>query len=491
MFGLGKKKADDPNQLTQPVPQGWKIADLGLLGSGGMSRVYRVRDDELEREVALKVLRPELLKDDDALDRFIDEAKITAQLDHPNIPPVYALATDKKRSTCFTMKVLEGRSLQEMLLDPANATMEGMFKALEVLVRVCDAVAFAHSRGIFHCDLKPQNVMVAEHGQIYVVDWGLARRKKSLPTQAEDNEGAIGTPAYMAPEQARGQNYAIDERTDIFLLGGMLFRILVGRPPYVARTAEETLALAEQGEITPPESLVPKGTQLPRRLVTIAMRALEHKPEHRYQTVGELRAELEDFIRGTARLPEKTFMPGEVIVREGDSGDCAYIILDGHCQASREVAGKKQMLRLMGPGEMFGEAAILNNTTRLATVTALMETTVAVVDRQYLEEEMQRTSLMALAVRTVATCFLDLNGQTAALLQEQTYVRAVDLCLRELTLRGKTGNDGFSKWVPWKALLQRIAEKTKLDPAAISERVARQTGFQIDTHADRLTLKDD
>ncbi len=491
MFGLGKKKADDPNQLTQPIPQGWKVADLGLLGSGGMSRVYRVRDDELEREVALKVLRPELLREDDALDRFIDEAKITAQLDHPNIPPVYALATDKKRSTCFTMKVLEGRSLQEMLLDPANHTTEGMFKALEVLVRVCDAVAFAHSRGIYHCDLKPQNVMVAEHGQIYVVDWGLARRKKDLPTQADDNEGAIGTPAYMAPEQARGQNYAVDERTDIFLLGGMLFRILVGRPPYVARTAEETLALAEQGNITQPELLVPQGTQLPRRLVTIAMRALEHKPANRYQTVGELRADLEDFIRGTARLPEKTFMPGEVVVREGEVGDCAYIILDGHCQASREVAGKKQMLRLMGPGEMFGEAAILNNTTRLATVTALMETTVAVVDRQYLEEEMQRTSLMALAVRTVATCFLDLNGQTAALLQEQTYARAVDMCLRELTLRGKPGNDGFSRWVPWASLLQRIAEKTKLDPAAIAERVARQQGFQIDTHADKLTLKDD
>src|SRR6185436_2391987 len=153
----------------------------------------------------------------------------------------------------FTMKVLEGRSLQEILLDPANATQEGMFKALEVLVRVCDAVAFAHTRGIFHCDLKPQNIMVAEHGQIYVVDWGLARRKKDLPTQEKDDEGAIGTPAYMAPEQARGWNYAIDERTDVFTLGGILYRILAGRPPFVAKTAEETLNLAEKGTVTPPE----------------------------------------------------------------------------------------------------------------------------------------------------------------------------------------------------------------------------------------------
>ena len=487
MFGLGKKKADDPNQLTQPIPAGWKVADLGLLGSGGMSRVYRVRDDELEREVALKVLRPELVRDDDALDRFIDEAKITAQLDHPNIPPVYALATDKKRSTCFTMKVLEGRSLQEMLLDPSNHTMEGMFKALEVLVRVCDAVAFAHARGIYHCDLKPQNIMVAEHGQIYVVDWGLARRKKDLPAPKDDDEGAIGTPAYMAPEQARGQNHAIDERTDVFTLGGILFRILVGRPPYVASTAEATLALAEAAEIVQPEQLVPRGTQLPRRLVTIAMKALSARPEHRYENVGAFRADLEDFIRGTARLPEQTFQPGELIVREGDTGDCAYIILDGHCQADRMVGGKKQMLRLMGPGEMFGEAAVLTNSPRLATVSALMETTVAVVDRIYLEEEMQRTSLMALAVRTVATCFLDLNGQTAALIQEQTYARAVDLCLRELALKGQVG-PGPSRFVPWSPLLQRIAEKTKLDAAAIAERVARQAGMQIDTHADKLTL---
>ncbi|MBK7857212.1 MAG: protein kinase [Archangiaceae bacterium] len=488
MFGLGKKKnADDPNQLNQPIPAGWRIADLGLLGSGGMSRVYRVRDDELEREVALKLLRPELIKEDEALDRFIEEAKITAQLDHPNIPPVYALATDKKRSTCFTMKVLEGQSLQELLMDPKNKSPEGRFKALEVLVRVCDAVAFAHERGIFHCDLKPHNVMVAEHGQIYVVDWGLARRKAKLPAVNDDSEGAIGTPAYMAPEQARGENWAIDPRTDVYLLGGILYRILTGRPPFVASTAEATLELAAKGDIVPPDTLVPKATPLPRRLVHIALKALARRPDDRYPDVAAFRADLEDFIRGTARLPERTFQAGEVIIREGEQGDCAYIILDGHCQANRVVAGKTEMLRLMGPGEMFGEAAVLTNSPRLATVTAMMETTVAVVDRIYLEEEMQRTSLMALAIRTVATSFLDLNGQTAALLQEQTFAKAVDLCMRELALRGEVG-PGPSRAVPWSPLLAKLAAKTRLEPAALSERVARQAGFQIDTAKDLLTL---
>ena len=373
-------KKDDPNALNQPVPPGWSITDLGMLGKGGMSQVFRVRDETLGREVALKVLRPELLKDDDALATFVDEARITAQLDHPNVPPVYALSADKKRSTCFTMKVLEGSTFQQMLEKNKHGGIEALFAALEVMIRVCDAISFAHSRGIIHCDLKPANVMVGDHGQIYVVDWGLARRKELLPKEGEDDGRAVGTPAYMAPEQARGNNHLIDERTDVFLLGGMVYRLLVGKPPYVAATAEDTLELARVGSFPPPEVVAAPGRPMPPRLATICRKALAPQKEHRYQAVSELRKELEEFIHGTARLPEQTFQPGEVIIKEGEPGDCAYIILDGHCQVTRVVAGKKQNLRLLGPGEMFGEAAVLTNNPRLATVTALMETRVTVVE---------------------------------------------------------------------------------------------------------------
>ncbi|MBL8934980.1 MAG: protein kinase, partial [Archangium sp.] len=127
-------KKDDPNGLNQPIPPGWDITELGLLGQGGMSRVFRVRDEALGREVALKVLKPDLLKDDDAVVTFIDEAAITAQLDHPNVPPVYALSADKKRSTCFTMKVLEGFTFQQMLEKRKNDGVEGLFAALEVMI---------------------------------------------------------------------------------------------------------------------------------------------------------------------------------------------------------------------------------------------------------------------------------------------------------------------------------------------------------------------
>ena len=274
MFGLGKKKADDPNQLTQPIPPGWKMVDLGLLGSGGMSRVYRVRDESLGREVAFKVLRPELLEGRRGARplRRRGEASPRSSTTRTSRRSTRS-PSDKKRSTCFTMKVLEGRSLQEMLLDPSRReAIDGLFPALEVLVRVCDAVAFAHSRGICHCDLKPQNVMVAEHGQIYVVDWGLARRKANLPAEGDDDDGAIGTPAYMAPEQARGQNHA-HRRAHRHLRAR---RHAVPHPRRAAavrgedrRRARSTLAT--EGDRQPPDAgRAEVGTQLPRRLVAIA-----------------------------------------------------------------------------------------------------------------------------------------------------------------------------------------------------------------------------
>ncbi len=488
MFGIGKKSADDGQALTQPIPAGWKVVDLGLLGSGGMSRVYRVRDEALGREVAFKVLRPDLAKEDIALERFIEEARITAQLDHPNIPPVYALASDRKKSACFTMKLLEGRSLQQLLEVNEDENVDGLFPSLDVLVRVCDAVAFAHARGILHLDLKPSNVMVGEYGQIYLVDWGLARRKDELPTAKNDDETAHGTPAYMAPEQARGQNHALDERTDIFALGGILYRILAGRPPYVAATGQATFELAVKGHILPPGEVATLGQLMPRRLVAICMRALSAEAGQRYPTVAALKRELEDFIRGTARLPEQHFKAGDVIINEGEKGEAAYVILEGHCQASRVVGGKKQLLRLLAQGEMFGETAVLTGAQRSATVTALVDTTVAVVDRAFLHEEMERTSLISLAIRTVAASFLDLNAQTTALFEEQTRVKAVELALTELALLGAAEADG-SRWVGWRALLAKISESTGLSAEVITERLERHPGLVVEPATDRLVLK--
>jgi CRP-like cAMP-binding protein len=139
---------------------------------------------------------------------------------------------------------------------------------------------------------------------------------------------------------------------------------------------------------------------------------------------------------------------------------------------------------------MFGEAAVLTHSPRFATVTALMETTVAVVDKSYLEEEMHRSSLMSLAIQAVAASFVDLNSQTTALLMERNFTSALDVCLRELALKGQQG-EGGSRFVPWNSLLERLVQKTKIGESDISDRVARQPGFRIDTQSDRLILLQD
>jgi serine/threonine-protein kinase len=281
-------------------------------------------------------------------------------------------------------------------------------------------------------------------------------------------------------------NFALDERTDLFALGGILYRILAGRPPYTGSSSDNVLEAAARASVTSPEQVKRQPGQLPRRLVAICMKALAVDPAQRYQTAGELKKDLEEFIRGTAQLPQLTFKPGEAIVREGEHGDAAYIILDGHCQATRVVAGEHQNLRLLGPGEMFGETAVLTGAPRSATVTALVDTTVGVVDQLYLQEEMERSSFISLAIRTVASRFLDLDAQTSALMAKEKLNHVVDATLRHLALQGVDGPGGVRR-TPWRALLVKLSNETGLTQEEISDRVLREPGFTVEN--EQLVLR--
>ena len=469
MFGFGKKRVDDGKSLTQPLPEGWQVVDLGLLGSGGMARVYRVRDEVLGREVALKVLRPELMKNDAAMASFVTEARITALLDHPNIPPVYALANDRKRTSAFTMKVLEGTTLQELLDENERDGVDGVSAALEVLLHICDAVAFAHSRGVLHLDLKPSNVIVASFGQIYLVDWGIARRKEELPQEPVAAESAQGTPTYMAPEQAAGELWKVDERTDVFGLGGVLYRILCGRSPHAAATAEKAFEKAVAGLVTPPD-LVPGRSALPRRLVAICMKALAANPAQRYQTVEAFQGELQRYARGLSQLPQHRFKAGEAVISEGEPGEAAYVIVEGQCVATRLVAGQPQELRRLNPGELFGEAAVFTGQPRSATVTAVTDAVVGIIDQAALREEMERTSFMSLAIRTVASTFLDLDRQLARQRQQGQVVEQV---LRELAFSG-------ARRTPWQPLLAKLVRSSAATEDEVSSWVLGATGLSLE-----------
>jgi tetratricopeptide (TPR) repeat protein len=242
------------------------------LARGGMGIVYRARDDSLGRDVAVKVLHERYLVDSLFGTRFLDEARITAQLQHPAIPPVFEVGRLADERPYLAMKLIKGRTLEELLEERAGpAADRGRF--LSVFQQVCQAVGYAHSRRILHRDLKTANVMVGAFGEVQVMDWGLAKLLERgggvAPDPVADTEATcgtviqtarerdsatqagsmLGTPAFMSPEQAGGELDRLDERTDVFGLGAILCVILTGQPAYVGKSAEEVRLMAIRGTL--------------------------------------------------------------------------------------------------------------------------------------------------------------------------------------------------------------------------------------------------
>jgi len=203
-----------------------KFIECELIGQGGMGSVIRAFDTDLQRDVAIKVLSPDS-SSEGAIARFIEEARIAGRLEHPNIVPVHEFGTDARGVRYLCMRLIEGETLEDTLNWAGLSRLEPDFlrDLMQVFLKVCDAVAFAHSRGILHRDLKPSNVMIGDFGQVYVVDWGVARPTprfvsggESVAEPHSDPFGAVvGSPHYMAPEQLRGQHADLDERPDVFL----------------------------------------------------------------------------------------------------------------------------------------------------------------------------------------------------------------------------------------------------------------------------------
>ncbi|MCP4678923.1 MAG: serine/threonine protein kinase, partial [Deltaproteobacteria bacterium] len=211
----------------------------GQVGSGGTGIIEEVFDKNLLRSVARKVIKPDRVEDEAACGYLVEEAQITAQLNHQQIVPVHELGIDDEGHLYFTMKLIKGRTFKEIIREKgfSERTKRELFEQLQTFIKVCDAVAFAHSRGVIHRDLKTENIMVGEYGEVYLMDWGLAKLKERRPSRMDressidnrqeyvlpDEDGMVrATLAYMAPEQARGDVEAVDERTDVFCLGGIL-----------------------------------------------------------------------------------------------------------------------------------------------------------------------------------------------------------------------------------------------------------------------------
>ncbi len=387
----------------------------GTVAKGGMGSIIDVFDHRMQRQVAMKVLHSDLVHRQGELEIFVREAQITGQLDHPNIVPVHDMGQDVE-PPWFAMKLVQGQSLAERFrrLGPGKLPGVEIETFIKAMIKVCDAVAFAHSRAVLHLDLKPHNIMVGSHGQVYVMDWGIAIRCRRAEDghlrPIEATKGLRGTLAYMAPEQARRGMAGVDERTDVYGLGAVLYEFLTGRPPFEPRgVLEDVVRVADNVVIDPLES--PTLRQPPPGLAAIATRALALDPNDRFQDVPAMQAELEALLRGGGWFRERQFEAGSTIVREGEPGETAYILTGGHC----DVFKRSLHLRRIGPGEVFGETAILTSGQRTATVVAVDEVSVLVVTREALERELDSRGWLGPLVRALAERFREADEERARL----------------------------------------------------------------------------
>lgn len=325
------------------------------IARGGMGSILEAEDCKLKRVVALKVMLLDASTDASTRQRFLREAEVLAMLAHPNIVPIHDIVWEDGLPLFYSMKMVKGRTLQHILTalqhhEPKALRDYTLDRLLLIFRKVCDAMAFAHSKGVLHRDLKPENIMVGEFGEVLVMDWGLAKMRNEECGMRNAEEGAqdhssftdplpgsaartldgavMGTPQYMSPEQAMGQVNDLDERSDIFSLGGILYAILTLRPPVEGKTLQEVLEKVIGAQITSPSATTTDrgqklrkgdvleaklikplphapGGRVPAALSSVAMKALRLEKDQRYQNVSALSADIEAYQGGFATAAEQ------------------------------------------------------------------------------------------------------------------------------------------------------------------------------------------
>ncbi len=262
---------------------------LQLLGRGGMGAVYKARDTELDRIVALKLIRPELARNPEILRRFKQELILARQVTHKNVIRIFDLG-QSGGIKFITMDFVEGQDLRVLLVERGKFPPE---QAARVMLQICHALEAAHSEGVIHRDLKPQNIMVAPDGRVYVMDFGIAR-SAHLPGMTQTG-ALIGTPEYMSPEQARGEK--LTARSDLFSLGVIFYELLTGKSPYPADAPLGTLWKRLQEKPKPPAEI---DASVPKPLNDIVMSALEIEPDNRLSSAQEMAQRLEVWLGPSA-----------------------------------------------------------------------------------------------------------------------------------------------------------------------------------------------
>jgi WD40 repeat protein len=294
---------------------GETLAEEGDLAPRGMARVIAVWDRSLHRRLAMKVLEFDArTADPTTLRRFIDEARLSGQLDHPGIVPVHQFGRDTKGRLYFTMRHIEGRTLRDVFASHRQGDpMWSLARVVRVLQQACETVAYAHSRRLVHRDLKPSNIMVGRFGEVYVIDWGVARRDGSVTVDVDaagmgpvtsSNELAteagavVGTPNYMPPEQAAGNQHPPSTRMDVYALGAVLYELLTGVVPYGAEPRQAPATTLHRVRSGPPTRIAEIAPNANEELVAVCEKAMARDPEQRYADAELLAVDLRAWLEG-------------------------------------------------------------------------------------------------------------------------------------------------------------------------------------------------
>ncbi|MFO0953813.1 MAG: serine/threonine-protein kinase [Isosphaeraceae bacterium] len=312
---VGRDRAA-PGAGRSSRPDGRRFRILKLHAQGGLGRVYEAQDEELGRTVALKEIQPDKADRHDLRSRFVLEAEINGGLQHPGIVPVYSLGHYDDGKPFYAMRFVEGASLRDAVArhhearpnpDPSTKEFRDL---LNRFLDVCNAIGFAHSKGVLHRDLKPHNVMIGNYGEALIIDWGLAKatgkhdevssggrvEETLVPpsgSAVEETRGVIGTPSYMSPEQAEGRVDELGPATDVYGLGAILYHVLTNQPPIMGGAVDEVIARVIKGEVVSPRTLNPN---VPAALEAVCLKALARTPENRYPTARDLADDVERWM---------------------------------------------------------------------------------------------------------------------------------------------------------------------------------------------------
>lgn len=371
---------------------------ISELGKGAMGVVYKAYDPVIDRLVAIKTINKQMvdLDEADALSRLRREAQSAGRLSHPNIVGIYDYG-ENDRFAYIAMEYIDGKPLNSLMLDDPMQPA----KALSVMRQLLAALDYSHDKKVVHRDIKPANILVMDDGLVKITDFGIARIESSTLTQA----GAfLGTPAYMSPEQVRGET--VDLRSDIFSASVVFYELLAGQRPF----SGSGTALAYQIVTNTPPRVTQVNSRIPSALSEVIEKAMAKDPLNRYQTARDFQHAIDEVLGRFKALAERqtgdatgattkkawyerwTFEAGREIFHQGDSGDACYVIESGVVEVVRHdlVTDQEFVLAQVGRGKVIGEMALIDNQPRMATVRAVEDTVLLVVPREAFQSRLEK-----------------------------------------------------------------------------------------------------